>query len=81
MPDWITQFPGGISVNIKDIIDNAIKYMVVNWGSFFDGLTAFLRVLLAGVGSVVNNIPWWLLILIVFLLILKIRYKIFLLLV
>ena len=75
MPDWITQFPGEISINIKDIIDNAIKYMVVNWGSFFDGLTAFLRVLLSGVGSVVNNIPWWLLILVVFLLILRMRRK------
>src|SRR5659263_19105 len=76
MPEWFTQFPSEISINIKDVIDQAIQYMLVNWNAFFDGLTVILRALLNAIGSVVNNVPWWLLILIVFLLTLKSTHRI-----
>lgn len=66
MSEWIMNFPSNISVNIKDAIDGAIEYMIVNWSSFFDGLTAFLRAILSGVGMIISNIPWWILILAVF---------------
>jgi len=31
MPEWFTQFPSEISINIKDVIDQAIQYMI--WSS------------------------------------------------
>ncbi len=66
MPDWIINFPQDVFVNIKEPINNAINYMLRNWGGFFDGLRALLRSLLIAVGSVVNLIPWWLLLALVF---------------
>jgi ABC-type proline/glycine betaine transport system permease subunit len=66
LPDWIISFPRDVYVNIKEPINNAIDYMLKNWGGFFDGLRALLRGLLNAVGSVVNLIPWWLLLTLVF---------------
>lgn len=66
MPDWIINFPEEIYVNIKHVIDNTIDYMLQNWEPFFDGIQKLLRSLLNGVGSVINIIPWWLLLLAVF---------------
>lgn len=76
MPEWILTFPEKISINIKDPIDNAINYMLINWDPFFDGLTSVLRALLNGVGTVINNIPWWLLLTAVFLVTLKMTRKV-----
>lgn len=67
MPEWFTEFPSSVKINIKDVIDNLVDYMVVSWQPFFDGLTSLLRSLLSGIGAVVNNIPWWLLIAAVFI--------------
>ncbi len=67
MPDWIINFPNDIFVNIKEPINNAIDYVLRNWGGFFDGLRTLLRSILIGVGSVVNIIPWWLLLALVFI--------------
>jgi ABC-type proline/glycine betaine transport system permease subunit len=66
LPDWILSFPKDIYINIKDPINSAIDYMLANWGVFFDGVRDVLRGLLNGVGSVVNLIPWWLLLALVF---------------
>jgi len=68
MPDWIMNFPEAISINIQDPINHAIDYVLVSWESFFDGFSAFLRTLLNSVGTVINIIPWWLLIVLVFVL-------------
>ncbi|MDD4081157.1 MAG: ABC transporter permease subunit [Eubacteriales bacterium] len=75
MENWITEFPEAFSVNIRQPIDNAIDYMVRNWGALFDGISAGLRAILVQVRSVVDLIPWWLLILIVFLITLKLARK------
>lgn len=75
MPDWITQFPEDFYVNIKEPIDKAINYMIANWGPFFDGLTVFLRTILKSVSFLINLIPWWLLIIIVFALTFKLTRK------
>jgi len=75
LPDWFSTFPKQIQINIKEPIDNAIDYMVDNWGVFFDAVKAFFRVALNGVGWLVNRIPWWLLIVLVFAATLKISKK------
>ena len=60
-----------MSLDIKKPIDDAIEYMVQNWGGFFDGVSDTLRVLLLWVRTAVNIIPWWALIATVFVLTLK----------
>lgn len=66
MPDWFIEFPSNIKLNIKDPIDNFIDYLVREWDPFFDAITRFLRGLLNSIGFVVDRIPWWLLIVLVF---------------
>ena len=75
MSNWLMEFPKGIFLDIKKPIDNAIDYMMINWESFFDGVSAFLRQILLGVKSVIDIIPWWVLILFVFLATLKMSKK------
>lgn len=75
MPDWITRFPKSLSINIKDPIDKAIDHMVVNWSPFFDVLKTGLRAFLNLIGFLVNLVPWWLLIIAVFALTLRMTRK------
>lgn len=65
MPDWLTEFPSEVFVDIRTPIDNAIDYMTRNWGGFFAGIANIIRAMLNAVGAVVNLIPWWLLILLI----------------
>ena len=76
MPAWFFEFPEAISINIQSPINKAIDYMLVSWESFFDGLSAFLRTLLNAVGTVINIVPWWLLIALVFFLTLRMTKKV-----
>lgn len=71
MNGWLMAFPKEIYLDIKKPIDGAISYMMTNWGPFFDGVSAFLRQILLGVKSFIDIIPWWVLILFVFLATLK----------
>ena len=75
MTNWITSFPEEISVNIRDPVDRAVKYMTVNWDPFFSGISDTLRSLLGGIGFVVNRIPWWVLLIAVFVLTIKITRR------
>lgn len=76
MPEWFSEFPSKFYVDIKEPIDNAIDYMLKNWNPFFEAISKGLRMLLNGVGTVVNIIPWWLLIIAVFLATYKVSKKI-----
>ncbi|NLY09689.1 MAG: ABC transporter permease subunit [Tissierellia bacterium] len=67
MSEWLFEFPKKLFIDIKTPIDNAIDFMLQNWGPFFDGISGGLRGLLRGVGGIVNLIPWWLLIILVFI--------------
>lgn len=67
MSEWLTSFPEEIFLDIKKPIDQAIEYMMNNWSAFFDGISAFLRQMLLGVQAVINFIPWWLMIVGIFL--------------
>ena len=75
MDNWLMEFPGGNLLDIRKPIDNAIDYMMVNWGGFFDGVSAVLREILLAVKAVIDIIPWWALILFVFLATLKMTKK------
>ena len=66
MPDWILNFPEDVFINIADPIDKAVNYMVVHWDGFFDAVRAILNAILTAVGAVINIIPWWLLLILVF---------------
>lgn len=66
LPDWILNFPQEIYLEIKKPIDAAIAYMSENWGDFFAGLRAVLVAILNGVGAIVNIIPWWVVLVLVF---------------
>ncbi|NLC33402.1 MAG: ABC transporter permease subunit [Clostridiales bacterium] len=59
-------FPKDLFINIKKPIDNAIEYMVRNWGPIFDAISDGLRTMLFYIRSAVEIIPWWLLIALVF---------------
>lgn len=76
MPDWFIKFPSNIKLNISDSIDRFIDYLIREWDAFFDGLTKILRGLLNGIGFAVERIPWWLLIIIVFVLTWRMSKKI-----
>ncbi len=67
MPEWLFEFPKKLFIDIKAPIDDAIDYMLQNWKPFFDVISRGLRGLLNTVGFIVNLIPWWLLIAIVFI--------------
>lgn len=66
MPDWILNFPQQIYIEIKKPINAVIDYMKINWDGFFAGLRSALVVILEGVGAVVNIIPWWVVLALVF---------------
>ncbi|MGI6085829.1 MAG: ABC transporter permease [Acetivibrionales bacterium] len=76
MPDWFIEFPSSIKLNISNAIDSFIDYMVREWDSFFDAITNSLRVFLNSIGYVVDRIPWWLLLIIVFVLTWRMSKKI-----
>ncbi len=76
MPKWLTEFPNALYFDIREPIDNAINYMLQNWNPFFESVSSSLRVLLNGVGTFVNLIPWWLLIILVFFATYKVSKKI-----
>ncbi len=76
MPDWFLNFPDQIHINIVDPIDNGIHYILVNWETFFDGLKNVLGTFINAIGSVVNLIPWWLMILVVAVLTYRMTKKI-----
>ncbi len=76
MPDWLIEFPSSIRINISDSIDNAINFLILECDGFFDAVTKILRTFLSGIGFVVDRIPWWLVIAIVFAITFKMTKKI-----
>ncbi|NLX64912.1 MAG: ABC transporter permease subunit [Clostridiaceae bacterium] len=76
MPDWLIAFPSSIKLNISDPIDRFIDYLITEWDAFFNSITNGLRVFLNSIGYVIEMIPWWLLIAIVFVLTWRMSKKI-----
>ena len=75
MPGWVTQFPEEFLINIRDPIDKALDHMVANWSPFFDVIKTGLRAFLTAIGFLINLIPWWLLIIAVFAVTLRMTRK------
>lgn len=67
MSSWLTEFPKQLFLDIKQPIDQAIQYMMEHWAPFFDGVSVVLRQVLLAVKSVIDFIPWWALLVLVFL--------------
>lgn len=67
MPEWFLSFPDQVYINIREPINKAVEYMLTNWDEFFGTVKLVLVKLLNGVGSVVELIPWWLLLAFVFI--------------
>lgn len=65
--NWLIDFPKALYIDIKKPIDAIITYMIQHWVPFFDGVSAVLRSLLFGIKFFLNSIPWWLLIVLVFI--------------
>jgi ABC-type proline/glycine betaine transport system permease subunit len=66
--NWLTQFPDIFKISINDSIDNAINEINKNFEGLFKVIKDAVLGFLNGIGSIINVIPWWLLILIVFFL-------------
>jgi ABC-type proline/glycine betaine transport system permease subunit len=66
--NWLTQFPDIFEISINESIDNAVNEINKNFEGFFKVIKDFVLGFLNGVGAIINIIPWWLLILIVFFL-------------
>jgi len=75
LPGWVTQFPEEFLINIRDPIDKALDHMVANWSPFFDVIKTGLRAFLTAIGFLINLIPWWLLIIAVFAVTLRMTRK------
>ena len=62
--DWLYNFPIEIPINLK-AIDTAVRGFSVKYDSFFGGIRSFLSGLVNGVYSVLDFIPWIVLVLLV----------------
>jgi len=72
----LTVFPEDIYIDIKAPIDKFINFMLQNWSPFFEAVSKSLQLFLNAIGSAVNAIPWWLLIIAVFFASYKVSKKI-----
>src|SRR5659263_329358 len=66
--DWITQFPDTFKLNINDSIDQFVNNLNRNFEGFFDIIKNIVLSFLNAIGFVVNLIPWWLFVIIIFVL-------------
>src|SRR5665647_960956 len=66
--DWITRFPEKFRIDINEPIDNSVNYLNKNFEGVFDVIKSVVMGFLNAIGAIVNLIPWWLLLIIVFVL-------------
>ncbi|GAA4292718.1 proline/glycine betaine ABC transporter permease [Anaerocolumna aminovalerica] len=66
--NWLAQFPDNFRININDSINNVVNDINKNFEGLFKVIKDGVLGLLDGIGAIINIIPWWLLILIVFFL-------------
>ncbi|WP_281533161.1 ABC transporter permease [Anaerocolumna aminovalerica] len=66
--NWLAQFPDNFRININDSINNVVNEINKNFEGLFKVIKDGVLGLLDGIGAIINIIPWWLLILIVFFL-------------
>ncbi|MEG1932096.1 MAG: ABC transporter permease, partial [Pygmaiobacter sp.] len=64
--NWFTDFPFALNINLE-AIDRVVRDFSVRTSSFFGAIKGGLTALISGIQSVLNFIPWWLLLALVFL--------------
>lgn len=74
--DWLFDFPFVYDIDTK-AIDDSVRAFSIEYDSFFGGIRSFLSGFVSGVHSVLEFIPWIVLILMVVLAVWKINGKIF----
>lgn len=65
---WLLRFPKALTLNIGTIVDDAVSSLSRSWAPFFSSLGRALLSFMNGIQSVVDFIPWWLLLVLVFFL-------------
>ncbi|GMQ59381.1 proline/glycine betaine ABC transporter permease [Vallitalea sediminicola] len=53
-------FPENLSFEISKPIDAVVKWLLVNWDGFFDGISAFVLGVFNIVEGALGIVPWWL---------------------
>ena len=69
---WLTEFSFTLSLD-TDAFDAAVRHFAVNHASFFDAIKSSLTSFVNGIYWLLSHTPWFLVILLVFLLIWKTR--------
>ena len=62
MENWFFKFPDLIRLDFADSIDSFVRYLNVNYSSFFDLLKSFLNTFILFIYQVLQFVPWWALI-------------------
>jgi len=60
-------FPENLRLNIGQYIDQAIEWLMQNFGGFFDGISAGIIWFLTQIETIMFLIPWWAVLMIIFL--------------
>ena len=64
--DWIFNFPFKLNIDVA-LIDRTVKNFSIQFSGFFNIIKDILNGLIGGMLTILNFIPWWLLVLFVFL--------------
>ncbi|MDY4785248.1 glycine betaine ABC transporter substrate-binding protein [Pygmaiobacter massiliensis] len=64
--NWFLNFPFTLNIDLE-AIDNAVRDFSVRTSGFFGSIKAGLTALIGGIESLLNLLPWWLLLALVFL--------------
>ena len=64
--DWIFNFPFKLNIDVA-LIDRTVKNFSIQFGGFFNVIKNILNGLIGGILTRLNFIPWWVLVLLVFL--------------
>ena len=60
-------FPENLHLEITEPIDNFVNWLMIHLGSFFDAISRFVLSIFTGVEWFLNVIPWWLLVIALFI--------------
>ena len=60
------EFLESLQFGISEPIDRAVKWMLVNWDGFFDGISNFVLMVFDAVQGALGILPWWLILIGIF---------------
>ena len=63
--DWIFNFPFKLNIDVA-LIDRTVKNFSIQFSGFFNVIKNILNGLIGGILTILNFIPWWVLVLLVF---------------